>query len=954
MTSPELNYVENDLKDKLISAGWKFWWDNLNLKDKIFLDDIFLSSISKINNISIDEAKIILGLVNSLPQNQNGNKSFRDWIIGKNSYEFDKKDKSKTIYLIDENNLENNDFTFYRQVNQIWVKQNRFDMVLFINGIPVVLIENKFKDYIDWYDQLKRYERQNPNFLTYNSIEAITTIDGIKYSSTYAKLEYFFDWNLENFFFDKETIIDYIFNFIVYEKISSENFAKKISRPHQLRSVNKILERVEDWNKKSGLIWHTQWSGKSLTMILWSQKLIKSPKLKNPTIVIVVDRIDLQEQMNQNYLNHLFNDVWMIDNINELKSFLQSDTRWVVIFTIQKCREEFLEWSFSVTRDNIILFTDESHRTQEWTLWAVLKQIFPNAFRFGFTWTPIDKTDKNTFSNFSPDKQEKYLDKYSFLDALKDGTVLPVFYDLRLPKFRLKWQSYQEALEKMWIEDEKAIKKWVQTSEFIHNEDRVANIVKDISNHYKNTILPENFKAMIVCYDRKSCVLFKNELDKHFDSSASEVIFTVNQNDDENYHKYDYDKKEEKEIKDKYKKRDSELKFLIVTDKLLTWFDAPVAKVMYLDKPLKDHTLLQAIARVNRVYPNKYNWLIVDYFGVFENMADAISKFEQEEINGAFFNIEELKNKFKSTFSEIKEYLQIEILDLNDLKVFSQTKEKIEKDESKKNILKKLSDIFKIAQTILPDVMILEYSKELKLLKYLYTALKPEQVKPSEDELNKVSKLINESIEFWKIEEIVKIDSIESFTKFIEASTQIYDESVLIPIVKLSTEKLLQKAKIDWEHDILWQVFYEKLLKVYENLNTWKAKVKEFIEQFEQAKLEVEYLKKKKKWFVNETAMKMYLELKVNTDSKDKKDDKKFNLTWNIEEDVSTETDSKEDNWIISKINDFAKELEKDLYEWWKENDSYKIEIKRKILFFLKDNNIKDMPTIANQIIDKL
>lgn len=504
--------------------------------------------------------------------------------------------------------------------------------------------------------------------------------------------------------------MDFISNFIVFEK-EREKVTKKLAMYQQVQAATKIVDRVMEGEVKTGLVWHTQGSGKTLTMLFTAWKLKKLAKLENPTIIVIVDRIDLERQLWGSFSNVDLPYTTKVQNTRDLIRMLKMESREVIITTIQKFEDirEVLS-----KRRNIIVFIDEAHRTQYGKLAIRMRRAFPNAMIFGFTGTPIDKGPLgiSTFRTFCP-PGEKYLDKYSIKQSIKDGATVRLVYLPRLEKYHIP----KAILDKEFLDITKGLTeeeqdRVLQTSATLRNalksRNRIEKVAKDIFEHFMNHIEPNGFKAQVVAVDREACALYKEELDKYLPPEYSEVIYTASPNDNDLLRNYHMPKEEQLNIsRVTFQKPDANPRMIIVTDMLLTGFDAPIEQVMYLDKPLRDHKLLQAIARTNRPYPGKEAGIVVDYVGIFKNLVKALN-FEEQDIEGVAYNFNILKKEFDKTVSTLlKLFMGIRRNDTRD-SLFSSIK--VLEDETKlKEFKEKLFKLRRLYETIAPDPDLIGY-----------------------------------------------------------------------------------------------------------------------------------------------------------------------------------------------------------------------------------------------------
>ena len=419
-----------------------------------------------------------------------------------------------------------------------------------------------------------------------------------------------------------------------------------------------IVERVKENKIKQGLIWHFQGSGKSLLMVFAAQKLRMMPELQNPTVVIVDDRIDLETQITGDFNAADIPNLQSLATKEALMNFFEQDMRKIAITTVFRFGD--VEKALNM-RDNIILMVDEAHRTQEGDLGEKMRLALPNAFFFGLTGTPINRLDKNTFKTFGAiEDKSGYMSKYSFSDSIRDKATLPLNFepvpiDLHVDKDSLN-QAFDELAEGLSDENKGELSKNVTMKAIMYSRKRIRKVCEHIVNHYKTKIEPNGYKAQIVVYDRECCLMYKEELDKLLPEEASTIVMhTINDKEDR-YKKYRRNRDQEAKVLDQFRDKDHPLKLVIVTAKLLTGFDAPILQVMYLDKPMKDHNLLQAICRVNRTYDEgKTSGLIVDYIGIFDNVAKALN-FDEAGMKKVITNIEEVKKQVPALMRKCLSY----------------------------------------------------------------------------------------------------------------------------------------------------------------------------------------------------------------------------------------------------------------------------------------------------------
>lgn len=633
----ELNSVENFVRDALTRSRH---WDFLPAKElRRSIGDVLLvgdltDALSRLNpEIAAhpEFADEVLYRLNAILVSVHSdglvraNEAFAAWLLGDKSMPFGENNQHVPVRLIDFDDPRNNRYIITQQLTFKPARvECRFDLVLYVNGIPLVVGEAKTptRDALSWFDgaeQIQRYEGEVPGFFVPNVFSFATEGKTYRYGSVGMPLDLWGTWRDEDAevvsglrevqdavqgMLAPDVLLDIMRYFTVYATDKQHRRIKIIARYQQVQAANKIVARVALGYPKKGLIWHFQGSGKSLLMVFAAQKLRPHPALRNPTVLIVVDRVDLDTQITGTFHASDVPNTVTTDRRDELHRLLAQDARKIIITTIYKFAEAGGELN---DRSNIIVMVDEAHRTQEGDLGRQMREALPNAFFFGMTGTPINKRDRNTFWAFGADEDEQgYLSRYSFEDSIRDKATLPLHFEARLVELRVDKDAIDEAYERITgnlsEEDQSNLAQMAgRISVLLKAPERVQAIVADIVGHYRRKIEPNGFKAMVVTFDRHACKLFKEEMDRQLPPGASDVIMTVNRDDTE-YRDYDRSKDEEERILDNFRNPDHPLKFLIVTAKLLTGFDAPILQAMYLDKPMKEHNLLQAISRTNRVY----------------------------------------------------------------------------------------------------------------------------------------------------------------------------------------------------------------------------------------------------------------------------------------------------------------------------------------------------------------
>jgi type I restriction enzyme R subunit len=681
------------------------------------------------------------------------NEEFAKYLRGEVNMPFGKDEQHVPVRLIDFENLNNNSFILTNQF-KIHARETKIpDIVMLVNGIPLVVGEAKtpVRPAVSWLDGAHDinvvYENAVPQLFVPNVFSFSTEGKEVFIGGVRTPLEFWSPWRLEDerdelthfaglqdvakqltHLLKPSTLLDILQHFTIYATDNKKKKIKVVCRYQQYEGANMLVQRVLDGEIKKGLIWHFQGSGKSLLMLFAAQKLRKVEELGNPTVLIVVDRIDLDTQITATFNSADVPNMVTTDNIKELHDLLERDSRKIIITMIHKFKESYPEMN---KRENIIVMVDEAHRTQEGDLGRKMRAALPNAFLFGLTGTPINKADKNTFWAFGAQEDSNgYMSRYTFQESIRDNATLPLHFEPRLPNYHVEKESLDIAFKEMANElneedRDKLSRKAASMAVFLKSPERVRQIVQDIVEHFKKHVDPEGFKAMIVTPDRPACIQYKEELDKFLPFAASKVVISTSANDELEFkQKWGMDKDQQEKVIEEFNDTDSALKFLIVTAKLLTGFDAPILQTMYLDKSLKDHTLLQAICRTNRLFPNKTFGRIVDYFGVFDDTAQALA-FDEETVKLVITNLKELKDKLPQVLSDCLAHFAGIDRTIEGFEGLQAAQECIKTDEKRDAFAKDFNSLSKLWEALSPDEILNQYQKEYKWLSQVYLSVKP-------------------------------------------------------------------------------------------------------------------------------------------------------------------------------------------------------------------------------------
>ncbi len=590
-------------------------------------------------------------------------------------YSKDGEIKHDLVWLIDRNNPFNNEWL---AVNQYRVEEGQYhrrpDVVLFVNGLPLVVIE--LKNPADEnatvkkaYNQLQTYKQELPTLFTYNAVMAISDGTDAKAGTLTSPWERFNTWRtidgktiepvgtpmlevMARGLFNPSVLLDYILHFIVFDD-NGTKVIKKAAAYHQYHSVNKAVENTvrasgQDGDKRIGVIWHTQGSGKSLSMVFLAGKLVQQPDMENPTIVILTDRNDLDGQLFDNFAacrDLIRQNPIQAEYREQLRNLLTTASGGVVFTTIQKFMPEHKGDNYPLLseRRNIVVMADEAHRSQYDFIKGFarhMRDALPNASFIGFTGTPIAKIDKNTRAVFG-----EYIDIYDIMQAVEDYVTVPIHYEGRLAKIELLAEEkpnidpeFEELTEGEELEEKEKLKgKWARLEAMVGTEKRIKLVAEDLVQHFEDRLSAMDGKGMIVCMSRRICVdIYKaiialrpnwhNDDDK---KGMLKVVMTGSASDPTGWQQHIRNKPRREKLATRFRDEHDPFKLVIVRDMWLTGFDAPPLHTMYVDKPMRGHGLMQAIARVNRVFKDKPGGRVVDYIGIADQLKHALKDYTE-------------------------------------------------------------------------------------------------------------------------------------------------------------------------------------------------------------------------------------------------------------------------------------------------------------------------------------
>jgi len=664
--NPFLRYAEE--------AGWTYLTPEqaLNLRrgtTSPVLDSVLLEQLQRLNPGVVDHlrAEQVRDRLVRVRPNIEGNLDAWEYLKGLKTVFVEAEDRERNIRLLDPVSIEANAF----HITDEFAFSNgtppdiRTDVMLFVNGVPVIIGETKSARHTEGiaeaFDDIRYYHEKGPELLALLQVHSLTHLIHFYYGATWnLSRKGLFNWrdgHAGDFevktFVAPRRVLPLLTEFILFTRQDGE-LGKAVLRPHQMRAAERCVARARSSEKRRGLIWHTQGSGKTYTMITVAKHLIADPIFQNPTVLMLVDRNELEAQL---FANLEAVGLEVAGSKRHLRQLLKADRRGLIVSMIHKFDDIPAD---IMTRRNVFVLVDEAHRTTGGDLGNYLMAALPNATYLGFTGTPIDKTayGQGTFKVFGADDEK--------------GTV-PLHYQLAPNELLVDRDTldkeFLDLAEAEGVSDleelNRVLEKAVTLRNMLKNDERVARVARFVADHFQSTIEPMGYKAFLVGVDREACALYKEALDRHLPPEYSAVVMsTQGKKDPPLLRRFQLSKLEEKEVRKKFRRPDELPKILIVTQKLLTGFDAPILYCMYLDKPMRDHVLLQAIARVNRPYEDEEGrrkpcGFVLDFVGIFDNLEKALA-FDSKDVEGVVEGMDVLKERFERLMAQGREeYLPI-------------------------------------------------------------------------------------------------------------------------------------------------------------------------------------------------------------------------------------------------------------------------------------------------------
>ncbi|QZH62855.1 HsdR family type I site-specific deoxyribonuclease [Mycolicibacterium farcinogenes] len=737
--------------------------------------------------LSEDQGRAIVESIEALPATIEGNREVLRWLRGERQWNDENEHRHRPVQVVDFTDPHQNAL----HVTWEWkiepparAKGNRADVMFVVNGIPVTIVEHKNPKDRDALTkavtQLRRYEKETPELLAQAQLHNETHLIDYWYGVTWnINRRMLFKWkhtsdesyrDAVQAFFEPRDFLRTLREWVLFY-IEDGETKKSVLREHQRGAVDAVIERCADPAKNRGLIWHTQGSGKTFTL-LTAARLILSQKdrFNNATVILVVDRTELEGQL-KDWVDRLLvemraNDIPVrrANSRDDLQDIFDSDFRGLVISMIHKF--EAIQKDSS-SRNNIFVFIDEAHRSVAADLGSYLMAAVPNSTIIGFTGTPVGGTQgggSGSFQIFGSQDETGYLHRYRIIESIDDETTLPIKYMLAPSSMSMAPEDLDEQFYALASDEavtdidelNNVLQRAVRLRTFLGSDSRVKQVAKFVANHFRENVNPLGYKGFLVAVDREACAKYKRALDELLPTEWSEVVYSKNASDvidRPDVHELQLSDDREKEVRRQFKKANQQPKILIVTDKLLTGYDAPVLYAMYLDKPMRDHVLLQALARVNRPFIDgdgvqKKVGLVVDFVGILKELHKAL-QFDSADVEGALQDLDVLMaDLLMKIEAAATEYLEVTAGQGADEQLESIVYGKFVSDHERKKFFDDYRDIESLWEILSPSAELRDHITTYKRLSVLYAAVRAaysEAAGFTADLEHKTKRLIEES-----------------------------------------------------------------------------------------------------------------------------------------------------------------------------------------------------------------
>lgn len=768
-------------------------------EENMFFRDELEKALAKLNQWMTEDARRqVIDRLEATQAMIDGNWEMLAWLRGEQQWYDEEERLQRRVQLVDFENPGTNKLhvTWEWKFKPPARKGNQADVMFVVNGVPVCLVEHKNPADRDAIErgimQLRRYEEETPEMMVAPQLFNVTHLLDYWYGVTWnTNRRFMARWKWQGSpeetykfavqsFFEPTDFLRTLQHWILFY-VEDGKTRKSILRQHQRTAIDKITARCKDLSRRRGLIWHTQGSGKTFTLLTAARLVLEQQeRFKHATVLVVADRLELESQL-KGWVDRLLGEMHQqdiltcrVDSRGELREHLQEDRRGLILSMIHK----FKGLGRNVNeRDNIYVFIDEAHRSVARELGTELMAALPKATIIGFTGTPVDRTahGQGTFKIFGTDDSQGYLDKYSIAESIKDETTLPIRHtmvpnDMTVPEARLD-EDFFELAEAAGITDvdelNRVLDRAVNLRTFLTADDRIEKVAAFVARHFKENVHPLGYKAFLVAVNREGCAKYKQALDELLPTEWTAAVYTKNEADKVRLPlvaKWQLSDDREKEVRRLFQKADKKPQILIVTDKLLTGYDAPLLYCMYLDKPMRDHVLLQALARVNRPYVDndgvrKNVGLVVDFVGVLRKMEKAL-RFDSADMSGVIENLDLLmEDFFRKIAAAKKDYLDNGSEGTPDERLEKLVYRRLMDSEARQAFFETYKEIEVLWEILAPAPELQEHIDTFKRLAQLYKTVRNAYAKRVDfiaDLAHKTKRLVQESIRQEDLDRLTK------------------------------------------------------------------------------------------------------------------------------------------------------------------------------------------------------
>lgn len=842
----------------------------------LFRDEL-VAALLRLNGWMNDSiARSVVQRLDALPPTVEGNRELLAWLRGERQWHYEAEQRHRSVQIIDFESPGANSFhvTWEWKLKPPSRKSSRADVVFVVNGVPVAIVEHKNPKTSDAIQQgiaqLKRYERETPELMAVPQLFNVTHLLEYWYGVTWnIARRYMARWKERpedsyrfavQSFFEPTDFLRTLQHWILFY-VEDGATRKTVLRQHQREAAELVVQRCAEPKRRRGLIWHTQGSGKTFTLLTAASLILQDrDRFRGATVMAVVDRTELEGQL-KGWVEKLLGEaqqqgitVWQADSKSDLQTLLKAGRRGLIVTMIHKFED--IEESLD-TRDDIYVFIDEAHRSVAGDLGNYLIGALPNATIIGFTGTPVDQTEhgRGTFKIFGADDDPSYLHRYTIAESIEDETTLPISYtaapsEMLVPAEQLE-KEFFELTKDEGVTDQgelgKVLDQAVNLKAFLTADDRIKKIAEFVATDFREKVEPLGYKAFLVGVNREACAKYKSALDELLPPEWSAAVYTKASDDSDErplVAQHQLSSSAEEDVRRMFKKENENPKILIVTDKLLTGYDAPLLYCMYLDKPMRDHALLQAIARVNRPHTSasgsrKRVGLIVDFVGVLRDLEAAL-RFDFSDVGGVIKDIDVLLNDFRNKIDKATEDYLASWGSGEDDEQIERIVARFLEIEERKKFFEAYKEIEALWEILSPSAELRPHIDTFKQLVSLYAVVRnayADKINPMTDLANKTRRMIQESVIQEKLGSFVKsvtfdVDTFERLRG--ESGT---DEAKVFNLVRGFRQEVEDDSEM---RPLLWPLKEraERIIKDLEERKTSGIKAMEQLEFLLNEKLE--------------------------------------------------------------------------------------------------------------------